>query len=67
MGSRFEQELSRAQELRAALHAEAARMERNLIEYRRHARLVNPDDDEAEFAAQAAYRKRREERAKHDE
>ncbi|HEY8599121.1 MAG TPA: hypothetical protein VIL85_11865 [Thermomicrobiales bacterium] len=66
MDGRLEQELSRAQELRRALVEEAERMEKNLLDYRRRVRLINPDDDDAEFAAQAAYRERRAERMDHE-
>lgn len=64
MDSRLDQEITRARELRAALAREASRVERNLVEYRRRVSLAGSDDDEAEFAAQAAYRERRDERTK---
>lgn len=66
MDGRLEQELSRAQELRMALVEESARMEKNLIEYRRRTDLIAPDDDDAEFEAQAAYRERRAERTNNE-
>jgi hypothetical protein len=66
MDGRLDQEVSRARELRAALAAESLRIERNLVEYRRRVGLARPDDDDAEFDAQAAYRERRDERTREE-
>lgn len=60
MDNRFEQEITRAQLLRNAVIEESLRIEKNLVDYRRRVGMIRPDDDEAEFAAQAAYRERRE-------